>query len=93
MLGDRHARGRHDDGRGGRDVEGAAPVAARADDVDGTIRRIDAKDAQPHRRREAGQLIDRFAAHPERDQERPELGRRRLAVHDRAHRIARLLEA
>ena len=48
--------------------------------------RLDADDALAHRGREAGQLVDGLAAHPEAHEQRRQLGRRRLAVHDRAHR-------
>ena len=37
-------------------------------------------------RGEAGQLVDGLAAHPQAHQQGRQLGRRRLAVHDRAHR-------
>ena len=39
------------------------------------------------------ELLDRLAAHPEGDQERGQLGGRRLAVHDRAHGEPGLLDA
>ena len=51
-----------------------------------------ANDALAHRRREAGQLVDGLAAHPETHEQRGELGRRRLAVHHRAHRGAGLVQ-
>ncbi len=40
-----------------------------------------------------GQLVDGLAAHPETHEQRRELRRRRLAVHDLAHRQARVVEA
>ena len=39
-----------------------------------------------------GQLVGGLAAHPERDEEGGQLGGGRLAVHDRAHRAARLVD-
>ena len=91
VLGDRHAGGRRDERRGGRDVERPAAVAAGPDDVDGALGRLDPDDPLAHRGREAGQLVDRLAAHPEAHQQRRQLGRRRLAVHHRAHRAACLV--
>ena len=49
-------------------------------------------DPLAHRAREAGQLVDGLAAHPEAHEQRRELRRRRLAVHDLAHREARLVD-
>ena len=89
---------RHGDASGGddergrrRDVERAAAVAARADDIDRANGCIDPEDPLAHCRGEPGQLLDRLAAHPEGDEERRQLGRRRLAIHHGAHRRAGLV--
>ena len=91
VLGDRDAGGRRDEGGGRRDVERAAAVAARPDDVDRAVRRLDVDRALAHRRGEPGQLVDGLAAHAETHQQGGQLGRRRLAVHHRAHRPVRLV--
>ena len=91
MFGD-HDPARRDDERGRRrDVERAASVATGADDIDGAIGRLDPDDPFAHRGRKTGQLVDRLATHPKSHEQRRQLGRRSLAVHDRTHRAARLV--
>ncbi len=86
MLGDRHATPGDDEGAGGRDVEGAGGVAAGADDIDRAGRGVDRKRLPAHDAGRAGDLVDGLAAHPERHQQRADLGRRRIAAHDDVER-------
>ena len=66
VLGDRHAGRSHDEGRRGRDVE-----ACRVPSPSSRLRRrsplpgASTADSRSHRRREAGQFLDRLAAHPQ----------------------------
>ena len=64
VLRDRDARGGHDQRRRRRDVERARAVAARADDIDRSLGRLDPQHPLAHGRGEARQLLDRLAAHP-----------------------------
>ena len=86
VLGDRHAGPRHHERRRGRDVEGVQPVAARAAGVDvaghgGTHRR----GVLAHRPREADDLVDGLPLHAHAGDQRADLRRRRVAVHDLIH--------
>ncbi len=81
VLGDRHA-GAGDDERGaGRDVERAGGVAAGADHVDRVGRRFHAQHLGAHGGDRAGDLVDGFAAHAQRHQQRAHLRGRRFARH------------
>src|SRR5664279_880173 len=71
--------------------DSARAVSAGPDDVHRPNGSLHAKDALPHERSEAGKLLDRLAAHAERDEERGELGGRGFAVHHRAHSPVGLL--
>ncbi len=92
VLGHRHPRGRHDEGRCGRYVKRAAAVAAGPDDIDGAGRRRDHHDPFAHRGRESSQLVDGLAAHPQPHEQGRQLRRRGIAIHDRPHREAGILE-
>ena len=92
MLGDRHAGGGDDEGRGGRNVDAVRIVAAGTDDVDGAGRRHDAQHLVAHGGDGAGNLVDRLAAHAQRHQEAADLPRRRVARHDDVEGVARFLE-
>ncbi len=75
------------DHRGGRrDVHGAEPVAARADDVEG--HRVDRERQRVLQDRvaEPDDLIDCLTFEPERDEESGKLGVGRLTGHDLLHR-------
>ena len=92
VLRDRRTRRRrHERGRG-RDVVRVRAVAARADDVDdvGALRR-DAENVLAHRLGAPGDLVGRLALRAQRDEEAGDLRLRRLAAHDLAHRLARLV--
>ena len=52
---------------------------------------LDAQDVLAHRVGAAGDLVGRLALQPQRDEEAADLGRRRLALHDRVHHAARLV--
>src|SRR5581483_635340 len=94
MLGHRSACGRGDDRGGGRDVEGASPVAAGADHVDDVVPpRVHGEDVLAHRLGAAGDLLRRLALRAQGDQEAADLRWRRLAAHDLAHRRACLRPA
>ena len=81
VLRDRCSRRRGDERRGGRDVERARAVAARADDVDDRRpRRDDRDEVLAHRLREAGDLVDGLALGAKAHQQRADLRRRRLAA-------------
>ncbi len=92
-LATRGACSRGDERGGGRDVERVRAVATRAGRVDEVVaRRVDRAatcarmpSAQP------GDLVDGLALRAERDEEAGDLGRRRLAAHDRVHHLARLV--
>ena len=92
MLGHGDPRGRDHECRGRRDVERPAVVAAGPAGVDGAVRRRDRHDPLAHRGREPGELVDGLAAHPQGDEKRGQECRRRLAVHDAAHRRAGLAQ-
>ena len=79
VLGDRNAAGGDDDRGERRDIVGAGTVAAGADDVDRVGGRCDAQHLGAHRGDCAGDLVDAFAAHPQRHQEAAHLRRRHFA--------------
>ena len=92
VLGHACARGGRDQRRGCRDVDRARSVAAGAGRVDEVLaRRPDLEHVRAHRLRAAGDLLDRLALHPESDEERADLRRRRLALHHLVHHRARLV--
>ena len=86
VFGHGHSRARHDECGRRRDVEGVQPVAAGPARVD-VARRGRAHGNHPfaHRAREADDLVGGLALHPHRHDEGADLGRCRIAVHDRAH--------
>ena len=65
----------------GRHVDRAGAVAAGADHVDGVGGSVDAQHLGAHRRYRAGDLVDGFAAHPQRHQQSAHLRGRRFAGH------------
>ena len=68
-----------------------APSPPGADDVDdGRALRRHGNDVLAHRLGEAGDLVRRLALRAQRDEEPGDLRVRRLAVHDRAHQLARV---
>ena len=69
VLGDRHAGAGDDEGRAGRDVEGARGIAAGADHVDGVGRRVDRAASWPACGDRAGDFVHRLAAHAQRHQQ------------------------
>jgi len=75
------AGARDDKGSAGRDVDRTGAVAAGADHVDGVGGRLDPQHLAAHRRDRAGDLVDGFAAHPERHQQPAHLRGRGLAGH------------
>ena len=81
VLGDGHAGAGDDEGGAGRDVDRAGAVAAGADHVDGVGGSLDAQHLGAHRRHRAGDLVDGFAAHPQRHQQSAHLRGRGLAGH------------
>ena len=81
VLGDRHAGAGDDEGRAGRDVEGAGGVAAGADHVDCVSRRLHAQHLGAHGGDRAGDLVDGFPAHAQAHQQPAHLRGRRLARH------------
>ena len=92
VLRHRRARRRGHERRCGRDVERVGAVAAGADDVDhGRALRRHGDDVLAHRLGEAGDLVGRLALRAQRDEEAGDLGRCRLAVHDRAHQLVRVV--
>ena len=92
VLGDHGARGRSDQRRRRRDVERVGAVAAGAAGVDQVgVRGRRRRHVGAHRPGAAGDLVGRLALHPERDQERGDLGRRGVAGHHLHHRHVRLL--
>ena len=93
VLGDRAARAGGDQRGGGRDVE-RAPPAARAGGVEQVLalgRHV--RGQRPHRARQPGELVDRLALRPQRDQEAGDLGLRDLAVHDLGEHLRGLVGA
>ena len=86
MLCDRNAGAGHDEGRAGRNIEGARGVAAGTDHVHGVIRRIDLEHLGAHGRHRAGDLVDRLATHPERHEQAAHLRWRRFAGHHAVER-------
>ena len=65
------------------------PVPGGVDEV--VARRADPQHVLAHRLGAARDLVGRLALQPQRDEEAADLGRRRLARHDRVHHAARLL--
>ena len=97
MLGDAHARARDDQGRQGRDVDGAGAVAAgpaRVDDgpTRAVERNVDGLGEAQHRAGEGRELARRLALGPERNGEAGDLGVGRLAGEDRGHGLLGLLD-
>jgi len=90
VLGHRHARARHDEGRGGGDVERALAVAAGADDVHRPLRRTDRDAARTHRGGGGGVFVHRFPPRAERHEEPADLARRGRALEEDAERLLRL---
>ncbi len=92
VLRDRRACARRDQGGRGGDVVRVRAVAARADDVDEVVALwVDAQHVLAHGLRAAGDLVRRLALGAQRDEEAGDLRGSRLAAHDRAHRLARLV--
>ena len=86
MLGDGHAGAGDDESRGGGDVEGAAVVAAGADDIGQRAVMWRHRDrVGAHGACTAGDLRHRLALHAQRDQEAADLRLRRFAGHDLHH--------
>ncbi len=91
VLRHRRARRSGHERRRRRDVERVRAVAAGADDVDhGRALRRHRHHVLAHRLGEAGDLVGRLALRAQGDEEAGDLGRRRLAVHDRAHQLVRV---
>ena len=91
VFGDRDAGARDDQGRDRRDVERAAPIPTRAARVDHRLRCFHGGGELEHRAGETVDLIDGLALRAEGEQERADLRRGRLAGHDLAHRLGRVL--
>ena len=84
-------RPRHERRRG-RDVDRLRAVAAGARRVDEVVAlRVHREDVLAHRLGAAGDLVGGLALQAQRDQEAADLRRRRLAAHDRAHHLTRLV--
>jgi len=87
VLGDDDARRRHDKRRRRGNVERAQFVAAGAAGIDdGSRAGVDARGFLAHDARRAGHFLDRLPFHSERGDERTDLRRRGVAVHDFFHR-------
>ena len=82
VLGDGDAGGGDHQGGAGGDVVSAGTVTAGADNVDGAGRRLDRQGLGAHDAKRAGDLLDGFAAHPERHQKSTDLGGGGLPRHD-----------
>src|SRR5215218_430376 len=92
VLCDPSAGRRRHQRRRGRDVERAAAVAARPGSVDEIVAlRVNREHVCPHRLGAASDLVGRLALQPQRDKEAADLGGRRVATHDRVHRLTRLV--
>ena len=79
--------------RGGRDIERAGAIAAGAARVEDIVERPrQLHRIGAHRPRQADDLGRTLALHREADQQRGDLRRRRLAAHDRAHRLGGLID-
>ena len=91
VLGNGHAATSHDQHRRRRDIIGVRPVAARAHNVDGSVRRGNDLRLGAHYSGTGGQFRDRHAAHAQAHEECGHLRRRRLAGHDEFKRSGRLL--
>ncbi len=91
VLGDRHARARHDEGRAGRDVIGARGVAAGAHHVDGILRSLNPQHLLAHGGDRAGDLVDGLAANAQRHQQSAHLRGRRFAGHHGVETVRRLV--
>ena len=90
MLGHGKSGSRHDECRGGGDIERAATVTAgpaRVDQALGrSIPRSDVHGARPHRPGESGHLAGRLALHAQGNQERSRERGRGIAPQDLQHR-------
>src|SRR5690606_22704565 len=88
VFGDMYAGSGRDEGRCGRDVEGSDTITAgtagidQRPDVD-----IDMRSEFAHDRRRGGYLVYGLPFHAQTDEETGDLGRTRLARHDRHHDI------
>ena len=91
VLGDRRARAGGDERRRGRDVERVPRIAAGAAGVEHDLGAgLDAARLRAHDAGAAGDLLRRLALHAQRDDERRDLRRRRLAAHHLVHRLRAL---
>jgi hypothetical protein len=92
VLGHSNTAAGDDDGRGSRDVEGVRGVAARAAGVEHlTHRRRQRNSARAHRPRESHHLGRALPFERESHQQAGDVRRLRLPIHDRAHRLGRVL--
>ena len=86
VLGDGDAGAGDDEARGGRHVQGARAVAARAAGIHRLRGHVGKPDrVRPHGARRTDELVDRLALHAERDEERPDLRRGRVPAEDALH--------
>ena len=90
VLGDRHAAGRHNKSRGGRNIIGARRVAAGAAGIHRAFGRGDFQHFGAHDAGGAGQFRNTFAAHAQRHQEGADLCRAYGSGHDRLERRFRV---
>ena len=81
VLGDGDAGASDNQRCAGGNIERARRVAAGPNHVDGVRRRLDAEHLAAHRGDSARNLVDGFAAHAQRHQQRAHLRRRRFAGH------------
>ncbi len=91
VLGHGRARAGGDERGGGGDVERVPRIAAGAAGVEHDLRAgLDAPRLLAHDPGAAGDLLRRLALHAQRDDERRDLRRRRLAAHHLVHRLRAL---
>ena len=92
VLRDARARGRRNQRRRRRDVESPSPVSTGSGGVHEVLPlRVDGENVGAHRVRTAGDLVCGLALRPQRHDEACDLRVRRLAAHDRPHRLARFV--